>query len=348
MGTAGLAPVLAGGRAGGRPARYPVPCDRVWGQRQLPGCPVPSGSLPPSCLRGGTRFLCWHRVAVPPPRHCPRNPKGLPGGKAGLSGAHRAGRVLLPAPSPMAGLWILCPAATWGPQPHPLGCGGLRCIGGPFSITLKPLGDECMWSWAAGVALPISRLDTPPGMPMSSHLHGTAVTQLGCLCPGGLSHPGRVLPPLRPPVLPREGEASLDHTPSGKRDTRVPLLELVPVHPPYSWEGPPFVLPGHPVLAAGEGEPVCRTRRSCAAEAAQRLAGKGCGCLHKCGGPGAGCAEQLPPTLHLHAGTVCRRQPDALFLHPHTVHWDGGLSRVPRLGSGPVRSVSVTVPCPVL
>lgn len=134
-------------------------------------------------------------------------------------------------------------------------------------------------------------------------LRGITVTQPGCLCPSrGLSHPpppGRVLP------LPRTPSSAQRR---GRKPRRFPGRGMR-VCPSWSWsqltlptpEGspPPPPLPiflGHPVLmafhgtTAGGGEPVCRTRRSCAVEApalpsAQRLAEKGCGCLHRRGGP---------------------------------------------------------------
>lgn len=203
-------------------------------------CPPRLGRLPSSCLRVRTRFLCWHRAAVPPPRHCPRDPKGLPGGKAGLSGAPQTLRVLLSSPRPMAGLRILCPSVTWNPQPFPLGWGwgGFRVGAGvPFSITLEPLGDESTWSWAAGVAspawAPIQGCQCPPPPPAAWHhcdSAGMSVPLQGSESPP----PPRkgAASPQDPQFCPKEGTQT--QTLSWKRDARMPLLELVPAHPPHS------------------------------------------------------------------------------------------------------------------
>lgn len=68
-------------------------------------------------------------------------------------------------------------------------------------------------------------------------LRGITVTQPGCLCPSrGLSHhpPPRkgAASPQDPQFCPKEGTQT--QTLSWKRDARMPLLELVPAHPPHS------------------------------------------------------------------------------------------------------------------
>lgn len=123
---------------------------------------------------------------------------------------------------------------------------------------------------------------TPPGLPMSSPLRGTTVTQPGRFCPSrGLSHP-------------RKGAASPGTPAAARRRGGKPgplLGRGMCVCPSWGWSFPapggspaslgrpvPAAFPGT-VTGAGGGEPVCQTRRSCAAEApasppAQRLAGK--------------------------------------------------------------------------
>lgn len=224
-----------------------------------PPCP---GSLRVSCLRAGTCFLCWHGAAVPPPRHCPRHPQGLPGGKVGLSGAPRARRVLLPSPSPTEGLRVPRPG---GPQPLPSGVGWGGGVLGSLSITVKPLGDA--HRWAAGAASPTSR--DAHVLPTAWHCHDSTGTSLPLQ--GHESPPGRVLSPHLPGDPPPErGKESPDPSRDEARVRALPApgvssrLAATPASPGVPRRG-------------GGGEAVCRTRRSCAAEAppsplAQRLA----------------------------------------------------------------------------
>jgi len=151
-----------------------------------------------------------------------------------------------------------------------------------------------------------------------------------------------VLPPPGPPVLPAEGEASPD--PSWEEERASAHGGAGPISPLQGGlsPSPGGGFPQHSL--ARRWEPVCRTRRSCAAGApasppAQRLAGKGRGCLHSYGGPGAGGVPSGSPLRRPPgAGSgVCRRQPRPPVPAAPPMHWGGGLSREPRLGWGPAR-----------
>lgn len=159
-----------------------------------------------------------------------------------------------------------------------LGCGCcISSLGTHPGMPMPSTPPPAAWHHcdSAGMSVPLQGSESPPPPPEGC-----------CLSPG-------------PPVLPKGGDANPDAfleegcacaPPGAGPSSPSPLLKGLPPPPPL-----PIFL-GHPVLmafhgtTAGGGEPVCRTRRSCAVEApalpsAQRLAEKGCGCLHRRGGP---------------------------------------------------------------
>lgn len=186
---------------------------------------------------------------------------------------------------------------------------------------------------------------TPPGLPMSSPLRGTTLTQPGRFCPSrGLSHP-------------RKGAASPGTPAAARRRGGKPRPLLgrgMRVCPSRSWSwltlpapggSPPS--PGRPVPAAfpgtvtgaGGGEPVCQTRRSCAAEApasppAQRLAGKAAAVYTGVG------ALALPP-----AG-LCRAAPRCFALALPAASLSRSPLRSPAGAASPVCEVCGCPPRP--